>query len=35
MVDEFTTCRWCNKDGECVLFEVICDEYCGVKDEEL
>ena len=24
-------CRWCDKDGECVLFEVMCDGYCGVK----
>lgn len=24
-------CRWCNCDGECVLFEVMCDGNCGVK----
>ena len=33
MLDEYSACRWCDKDGECVLFEVMCEEYCGVKSE--
>ena len=31
MVDEFDNCKWCDKDGGCVIFECICDSYCGVK----
>lgn len=30
-MNNIETCRWCNKDGECVLFEVICDGNCGVQ----
>lgn len=29
--EDVETCRWCNNQGECVLFEVMCDGCCGVK----
>ena len=31
-MNEQLTCRWCNSQGECVLFEVMCDRNCGVKE---
>lgn len=31
MNEQVDICRWCNKEGECVLFEVMCDGNCGVK----